>query len=353
MGPVGSSPWSLGTLGPSTLALRVEAWNLEQEPEVTVVGLLDQQCWVRPAEPLNKVKSRRRILSRPRESQRWARCFEQKSAPEGGHWTFVADRECDIYEAFVRCHDAGVHFVIRASHPRALCQEDQTVFRAMQAAPLRGTFEVELRRGGETAARTVKLEVRSTSVTLRGTWRPGGGTAPFEWNVVFVREVGTTGQAALQWGLFTSLPCERFVEARRIVCRYAQRWLIEEYHKALKTGAQIERSQLSTAQRIQSMLAVCAVVAVRLLNTKLLAQAHPDLPVNAQMFGHELIELFSARFGQPPAGWTYQTLLVAMARLGGFLARARDRDPGWLTIWRGWRELQTMAQGVRLIRTCG
>ena len=40
------------------------------------------------------------------------------------------------------------------------------------------------------------------------------------------------------------------------------------YHKALKTGAQIERSQLSTAPRIQSMLAVCAVVAVRLLKAE-------------------------------------------------------------------------------------
>lgn len=353
LGPVGSSPWALGMMVHSTLALRVDAWDLEQKPEVTVAGLLDQHCWVRPPERLNQPKQRKRILRRARESQRWARWFERQKAPAQGQWTFVADRECDIYEAFVRCHDAGVDFVIRASHPRALCEADQNVFSAMQVAPVRGTFELELRSRVERAARTVKLEVRSTSVTLRGTWRPGGRTAPFELNVVFVREVGATDKEALQWGLLTSLPCERFIEAQRIVCRYAQRWLIEEYHKALKTGAQIERSQLSTAQRIQSMLAVCAVVAVRLLNTKLLSKAHPDRPVHAQAFGPELIELLTARFGQPSEGWTYQTLLVAIARLGGFLARARDGDPGWLTIWRGWRELQTMAEGLRLIRTCG
>lgn len=353
IGPVGSSPWALGMLVHSTLALRVEAWNLEQKPEVTVVGLLDQQCWVRPPEPLNKPKQRKRILARARESQRWSRCFERQSAPPQGHWTFVADRECDIYEAFVRCRDAGVDFVIRAAQPRALCEEDQNVFSAMRAAPLRGTFELELRSRAERTARTVKLEVRSARVTLRGPWRPGGRTAPFELNVVFVREVGAMSQEPLQWGLLTSLPCERFIEAQRIVCRYAQRWLIEEYHKALKTGAQIERSQLSTARRIQSMLAVCAVVAVRLLNTKLLAKTQPDAPINEEMFGRELIELLSARFGEPPDGWTHQTLLVAVARLGGFLARARDGDPGWLTIWRGWRELQIMAEGLRLIKSCG
>jgi hypothetical protein len=36
----------------------------------------------------------------------------------------------------------------------------------------------------------------------------------------------------------------------------------------------------------------------------------------------------------------------AVARLGGFLARARE--PGWQTIWRAWQRLLTTSEGYAL-----
>ena len=352
MGPVGDE-WSLGLLAHSTLALRVEAWDLEQQPEVTVMGLIDQHCWVRPPERLNKKKSRRLILNRPRESQRWAQILETQHAPDGAHWIFVADRECDIYEAFARCNEACVDFIIRAAHPRALLEQDQNVFTAVQEAPVLGSFEIGLRTRGEVIARTAKLEVRSTSVTLRGSWRPGGKTPPFELNVVLVEQTGAPGPKPMRWVLLTSLPCHSFAEVRRIVTRYTRRWVIEEYHKALKTGAQIEQSQLATAQRVKAVLAISAVVAVRLLNTKLLARRTPDAPVDPEQFGPEITAILTARFGKPENGWTLKGILIAIARMGGFLARRHDGDPGWITIWRGWQDLQIMAEGIRLLSRCG
>jgi hypothetical protein len=353
LGPISNRRWSLGMLVHSTLALRVEAWDLEQAPEVTVMGLLDQHCWTRPPEPLNKIKSRRLILNRARESQRWARVLETLPTPEEAKWIFVADRESDIYEAFARCNEAGVDFIIRASHPRALLDEDQTVFTAVQEAPVLGTFEIDLRTRGEAIARTVKMEVRTTKVILRGSWRPGGKTPPFELNVVVAQEIGAPPKKGLRWVLLTSLPCESFAQVRRIVTRYTRRWVIEEYHKALKSGAQIEQSQLATAKRVQAVLAISAVVAIRLVNTKLLARRKTDCPVDPEQFGPEMIAILTARFGKPQGGWMYRGLLIAIARIGGFLARRHDGDPGWITIWRGWQDLQKMAEGVRILSKCG
>jgi hypothetical protein len=37
-----------------------------------------------------------------------------------------------------------------------------------------------------------------------------------------------------------------------------------------------------------------------------------------------------------------------VAKLGGFLARRRDGEPGWQTLWRGWRDLDLMTCGARL-----
>ncbi|HZO73094.1 MAG TPA: IS4 family transposase, partial [Ktedonobacteraceae bacterium] len=43
------------------------------------------------------------------------------------------------------------------------------------------------------------------------------------------------------------------------------------------------------------------------------------------------------------------------AKLGGFLGRKSDGDPGWLTLWRGWQTLQLLLHGVHLADglTCG
>src|SRR5262249_36236462 len=91
------------------------------------------------------------------------------------------------------------------------------------------------------------------------------------------------GVEPLHWLLLTTLPCTRWVEVRRIVARYAARWWVEEYHKALKSGAGVEQSQLEQAYRIQSLIAVLAVVAVRLLNAKWLARTKPDELVDPQV----------------------------------------------------------------------
>ncbi|MCY3023785.1 MAG: IS4 family transposase, partial [Planctomycetota bacterium] len=54
--------------------------------------------------------------------------------------------------------------------------------------------------------------------------------------------------------------------------------------------------------------------------------------------------------GQPPGGWTHLALLVAIAKLGGFLARKHDGTPGWQSIWRGWQRLMLISEVVRLAR---
>ena len=64
-----------------------------------------------------------------------------------------------------------------------------------------------------------------------------------------VQEVNAPAEVEpLHWILLTSLPCTT-AQARRIVGRYTARWHIEEYHKALKSGAGVEDSQLAQAYR--------------------------------------------------------------------------------------------------------
>ena len=138
-------------------------------------------------------------------------------------------------------------------------------------------------------------------------------------------------------------------EALAVSGRYACRWWIEEYHKALKSGTGVEKSQLEMAHRLESLIAVLSVVAVRLLCTKFLARSRPQSNESAQNFGPQALELLELKVGKPEAGWTNQAVLTAIARMGGYIGRRSDGPPGWLTIWRGWQRLIWMLEAVDLI----
>lgn len=344
-----------GLLLHTTLAARVEGWDAQERPQMQVLGLAGQECWARTGPSARGQKERwRQRLARGRESERWARTLAQlPERPAGAQWIYLADRESDIYEVFERCREGEVSFIVRAQFARALARADQSVFSAVAAAPVLGTMAVEVRARGGAAARTASVELRACAVQLRGVWRPGGARPDLPLHVVQAREVNApVGVEPLQWVLLTDLPVATLGQVRRVVGRYTRRWLIEEYHKALKTGAQVERSELESAERLRALVAVLAVVAVRLLNAKLLARARPDEAVEAASFGPEAVALLAAQYGEPPGGWTHASLLVAVARLGGFLARRGDGAPGWQTIWRGWQRLMTMTDGVRLAQIC-
>jgi hypothetical protein len=338
----------------STLAVRVAGWSPQERPEITVVGLLGQQCYCPRKRPPGETRAQQ--LRRWRESLRWAAVLPEVGPPPPGcRWIYTADRESDVYEPIQTCLRYGVDFIIRACQDRCLAgAAGERLSAALARAPVRGHFALELRARPGQPARTARLEVRTTTVTLRGPYRPGGKQPDFTVQVVEAREVDAPADLEpLHWILLTSLPTDSWTAVRRILGRYAARFLVEEYHKALKTGAGVEDSQLERRHRLEALIAVLAVVALRLLNTKLLAEARPDEPVSANEFGPEALAILAALFGCPAAGWTYRSVLVAVARMGGFLARKHDGLPGWQTIWRGWHRLMLMCAGLDILQTKG
>lgn len=335
----------------SALAVRVEAWTLEQRPEGQVVGLFDQRC--RRPVSLPKGESRRERLQRPRKSGWWAEAFRWVGRPpEGCCWIYVADRESDFYEPVQTCQQFGIDFIIRGYQDRRLANEAGKLREALAQAPILGQSTVELRSRGGEQARTATVELRSVQVDLDGPWRPGGWQEPLRGvTVVEVREVHTAAgvKAPLHWILLTSLPCLDLAQVRRLVGRYTARWWVEEYHKALKSGAGVEDSQLARGGRLEPLIAVLAVVAVRLLSAKMLARSRPEGREAKASFGPEALAILEKRFGKPKEGWSNRHLLMATARLGGFLARKHDGMPGWQTIWRGWQRLMWMCEGLETL----
>lgn len=343
-----------GIMVHSTLAARVRRWE-DRRPQLDLLGLFSQGVWVRTEAPGKKRRERRKDrYGRPRESQRWAQALSEEAdcAPEGCRWTFVADRESDIYEVL---HErlAGMEYIIRSSQNRRLSDQDAGICAAAAQGPLLCTMALALRARPGRSARTATLQVRACQVHVRSPGRPGqppGASSHTTW-VVEVREASPpNGAQPLHWLLLTSWECTNADQALRVVGAYASRWLIEEYHKALKTGTGIEAAQLKTCRRIENLLAFLAVVAVRLLKAKL----EPDGPVEAGAFDPDLVAVLTQISKAPPDGWTNRTLLRAIAQHGGFNARKGDGEPGWISIWRGLQHLNDMAIGYKLaMQRCG
>jgi hypothetical protein len=351
LGPIGNGR-GRGLLLHTTLAVRVEGWDLAQQPEGVVVGLLGQRCWRRHGPPKRGRETWKERIQRPRESQRWAAVLEQiPSPPAHSQWVLIADREADFYEPMDHCRRGGVDFVIRAYRNRRLAGQSGHLEDALAELAVCGTLAVALRSRAGRPARTAQVQVRSGTVRLKGPERPDGDRPDFTVNVVEAYEAGPpAGAEPLHWVLLTSLPCQSWAGVQRILGRYAARWWIEEYHKALKSGVGAEESQLQQAYRIENLVAVLAIVAVRLLNAKWLARTRGDQPVDPEVFGTQALDLLAAKFKPPPGGWTQRSALVAVARLGGFLARKQDGLPGWQTIWRGWQRLMWMCEGLETLK---
>ena len=181
---------------------------------------------------------------------------------------------------------------------------------------------------------------------------PRGAHGPLELTVLEAREVEPPPgrKAPIHWRLLTDLPCEDWQAVRQAVGCYERRWLIEEYHKALKSGLGMEQTQLGTPERILTLCGVLSVVACRLLELKCRGQMEPDEPIDPGGISPTALAVLTAHYGEPPSGWTWRVLMVSIARLGGFLARNSDGPPGWQTLWRGMQALVTLEQGFLLAK---
>lgn len=121
---------------------------------------------------------------------------------------------------------------------------------------------------------------------------------------------------------------------------------MELYHYGLKSGCGIEKLQLETGAGLERALAVYGVVALRLLDVTYEARVKPEEPCTVVFTEHEWQALYctvhrtAVAPAEPP---TLHEAVRLVARLGGFLARKGDGEPGVKTIWRGLMRLDDLA----------
>ncbi len=321
-----------------------------------LVGVAAQELDTRPQKKVKRVSSHARKKKSQRETDVWGRVIDQVgSPPEGVRLLHVCDRGADNFDVYCHRITQRAGWVIRAAQLQRQVRDESggalSLDRLIRRAPCLGTYEVTVSANQNQPARTARMEVRAAALSMP---RPKAGVSRYArdtglksiamW-VVEAREVSPVPKGAepLRWVLLTSEDAASFDHAWKIIEHYEQRPLIEEYHKCLKTGCQVEARQYQTAQRLEAVIGLTAVLAVRLLQLKHAARTEPDRPAH-DVVPARWIDGLRRVLRRPRPLNTIREFFRALASLGGFLCRKCDGEPGWQTIWRG---LDTLLQCLR------
>lgn len=356
LGPVGQGKkWDQGFLLHSVLAVQWVhedvAFSSTKRPPVEVLGIADQQYYIRQPLPAgeNGNGSKHR-MQRDRESRLWSEAGNHLGpSPTGVSWIRICDRGADIYEFLQACGQLGHGFVVRAAQDRGLVGGGRLFEHVRQVATL-GQFSLERRTRYKHPARVAHLCASACSVSLRAPQRPGasaGKLSPIACHVVHIWEPEPPeGEEALEWFLLVDRSVSTFEQALEVALQYATRWIIEDFHKALKTGLGAERLQLEEAHRLFAAISIMSVVALRLLDLRERLRVNPTAP--AKQAGLSALELQVLERHLNRKLTTVDHVVLAIGRLGGHMNRRSDGAPGLITLWRGMLQLQALVAGARL-----
>ena len=296
-----------------------------------------------------------------RESRLWTKAASAVGLPPADRqWVHIADRGSDTFEHLAGHVAAGSQFVIRSCGRRKMQPGHESSGKARllrryaRSLPLHGSHPVTIgARAGQAEQQTmVGIGFASVLVHPPHVRRGDYEKQPLRLWLVVVREIAPPlGREPLEWLLLTNVPVTNEAEAWERASWYECRWVIEEYHKAQKTGCAIEHLQFTSAQALQPMIALLSVVAVTLLNLREAGRddAKAHRPAIEYVDRRYVAVLSAWRHGSQKLDWTVREFYLALARLGGHQNRKHDHPPGWIVLWRGWMDLQNMLDGAEAV----
>ena len=322
------------------------------------VGLVNQILHLRAFVPKGETKEQCRLRD-SRESRLWP--DGTRNLPADPRLIVVCDRGGDTFEELAHESKSGRRFVIRAQHDRRVLAghagtgKKEFLEALLSQQPVAGTFTLEVAAAAGRSARTAKLCVAFAAMRVVPPIQKRGNYDDLPlpvWAVRVWEPDPPPGEKGLEWILLTNEPVTSFADAWRVIEWYECRWVVEEYHKALKTGCGIEDLQFAAESRLEPMIALLSVVALTLLNLRDASRRSDAKTTPAsKLISQEYVDVLSLwRHKQVRVDWNLHEFYQALARLGGHLNRKHDKQPGWLVLWRGWTTLQLLVVGAHAER---
>jgi Transposase DNA-binding/Transposase Tn5 dimerisation domain len=343
-------------------------------PDGTPLGTVQAIPWAREDDklPVSSQSSRRRAAApiEEKESFRWLLSMQQAREDAGG-WpqtqiVYVADSEADIYDVIATGMEPPrtADWVVRSCQDRALVDDLEGAagldyLRAeVLASPVlyRQTIRVRGRqarlacddrgRRQPRESREAVVEVRAVRVTLRAPERQVGHPPDVTVNAVLVTEEDPPeDDVAVEWLLLTSLPIDAMEQVCLIIQYYCMRWMVEVFFRTLKSGCRVEGRRFEHVARLLPCLAVYLIVTWRTLYVCRLGRSCPEVSCEAVFEPGEWQSAYRVvkREEPPERPPNLRAMVRLVARLGGYVDRRRDDEPGPQTVWLGLQRLHDIA----------
>ncbi len=280
------------------------------------LGVLDQRLHVQHRAVPGETRAQRR--ARDTEADVWRKCADHV-APlpfDECRVIHIVDRHGDVFAFMQTAVGHGHGFVVRSMHDRYVqsddpaCPDHLEELEAQEAAedraaptraqppsptspepaprgepasvrlrakladqPVQGKrdFWVSPRTGNpkqKRKGRNALLEMRYMAASICPPRNDPRYTdsEPLAVTVVEVKEADPPAEVQpVRWILLTTEPVSSTDDAWEVVDWYTRRWVIEEWHRVLKEGCRIEKSQLDDAKDIERLAMILGPVAVELL----------------------------------------------------------------------------------------
>jgi hypothetical protein len=322
-------------------------------PDGIPLGIINQQVWARDNEQKGKAEKRYEKNIEQKESYRWLESLKEteKLFENTKLQVMIADRESDIYDLFTLSRRKNSHFLIRAGQNRLLQHVDRKLFTAIEKSNSKGKFTIEVGRKKGQSSRIAELDVKYERLIIKAPKNTSKEIKTVELNVILVEETNPPdGIEAIKWILLTTLEINSLEDALTYVRWYSYRWLIERYHYVLKSGCNIEQLQLE--DNTEKAVAFYSIIACLLLRMTYQARIETQVSCEEILTKNEwqsLYVLVHKKADFPKEIPTMKEAIRWLARLGGFLARKSDGEPGVKTLWRGCRTFYDIIEGVNLL----
>ena len=265
----------------------------------------------------------------------------------------VADREGDFYEFFVELIKRKEEFVIRSRHNRILGDVYKTngekLRETLDNLHVDGTITVEIQDVDTREVKELMLSLKATTITLPVPKNmPAEYKKEHDYDSIKLNVVQAYSDEH-EWIILTSLPIDTLEQLKEIIFIYRSRWHIEDYHKILKTGYQIDEIYLHTSKEaIKNLLILSSISACRLYWLIYIGRTDTEIKAN-KLFEEFEWKAIYVYFNQPIPieSPTIAEVLLMIARLGGHKGTKSSGPPGIKSMWIGYQQFSIAARMYR------
>lgn len=322
------------------------------------LGIIEQKIWARETrEEKGETRKNENIPIEEKETHVWIESLIRTNAVQKRNEEVkiinIGDRECDIYEYFQKAEEINQRVLIRARHNRKIEESEKRMIEYVESKKVEGSISLEIPKTKIREKRIAKLNVKYACVTIKPPKEKHNSKElkKLKVSIIIVEEELVDKEKIdyepINWILITNMSVNNFAEACEKIKWYVCRWEIEVFHKTLKSGCNVEKRRFGNVENIIKYLALDSIVAWRILAITMAERVAED-KLCTEIFDEDewkALYCYENKTREIPKEIPkLKSIKMSIAKLGGFLGRKGDGEPGITVMWRGLIKLNNIVE---------